>query len=117
MSRKIYFAGSIRGGRDDAALYGRIIEKLKTYGTVFTEHVGKKDINVEGKTQTYRIIILHVLILNNINLLFSLTYFYESSQIGSINILKHVLVYSIIYSRTSFICWCTSLNGNIHVSG
>lgn len=24
---KIYFAGSIRGGRDDAELYGQIIEK------------------------------------------------------------------------------------------
>ncbi len=37
---KIYFAGSIRGGRDDAALYFRIIEFLKNFGTVFTEHIG-----------------------------------------------------------------------------
>nr|KAG5698453.1 hypothetical protein BaRGS_021983 [Batillaria attramentaria] len=40
MSRKIYFAGSIHGGRQDAELYFRIIEQLKGYGTVFTEHVG-----------------------------------------------------------------------------
>lgn len=40
MSSKIYFAGSIRGGRDDATLYHKIIETLKTYGQVFTEHVG-----------------------------------------------------------------------------
>uniref|UniRef100_UPI0032178C08 nucleoside 2-deoxyribosyltransferase n=1 Tax=uncultured Draconibacterium sp. TaxID=1573823 RepID=UPI0032178C08 len=37
---KIYFAGSIRGGREDAALYFQIIEFLKTFGEVLTEHVG-----------------------------------------------------------------------------
>jgi nucleoside 2-deoxyribosyltransferase len=37
---KIYFAGSIRGGREDAALYMQIIEYLKTFGEVLTEHVG-----------------------------------------------------------------------------
>ena len=42
--RKIYFCGSIRGGRDDARLYMRIIEQIKQYGTVLTEHVGKHDI-------------------------------------------------------------------------
>ena len=40
MSLKIYFCGSIRAGRDDAALYAKIIDNLKTYGTVLTEHVG-----------------------------------------------------------------------------
>lgn len=39
-SLKIYFAASIRGGRDDAALYRDIIEYLKTHGTVLTEHIG-----------------------------------------------------------------------------
>jgi nucleoside 2-deoxyribosyltransferase len=39
---KIYFAGSIRGGRDDAALYRRIIALLSEYGQVLTEHVGSK---------------------------------------------------------------------------
>ncbi|PIK60185.1 putative 2'-deoxynucleoside 5'-phosphate N-hydrolase 1 [Apostichopus japonicus] len=37
---KIYFCGSIRGGRQDADLYMRIINQLKTYGKVLTEHVG-----------------------------------------------------------------------------
>ncbi|MBA3016498.1 MAG: nucleoside 2-deoxyribosyltransferase [Proteobacteria bacterium] len=37
---KIYFAGSIRGGRDDGELYARLIGYLKRYGTVLTEHVG-----------------------------------------------------------------------------
>jgi len=37
---QIYFAGSIRGGRDDARLYQSIIKELTTYGDVLTEHVG-----------------------------------------------------------------------------
>lgn len=39
---KIYFAGSIRGGREDAALYSKLIEHLKNWGKVFTEHIGGK---------------------------------------------------------------------------
>ena len=35
---KIYFAGSIRGGREDQEIYFRIIESLKRHGTVLTEH-------------------------------------------------------------------------------
>ena len=37
---KIYFAGSIRGGRSDVGLYHRMIEYLKRDHTVLTEHVG-----------------------------------------------------------------------------
>lgn len=37
---KIYFAGSIRGGREDASLYQQLIEYLKNFGEVLTEHVG-----------------------------------------------------------------------------
>ena len=37
---KIYFSGSIRGGRQDAELYKQLIEYLKQYGTVLTEHIG-----------------------------------------------------------------------------
>ncbi len=37
---KLYFAGSIRGGRADAALYARMIAHLKTRHRVLTEHVG-----------------------------------------------------------------------------
>jgi hypothetical protein len=40
---KIYFAGAIRGGRQDADRYRQIIGLLKTYGDVLTEHVGNKD--------------------------------------------------------------------------
>ncbi|XP_070576751.1 5-hydroxymethyl-dUMP N-hydrolase-like [Ptychodera flava] len=43
MSRHIYFCGSIRGGRQDADLYARIIKQLQSFGTVLTEHVGNKE--------------------------------------------------------------------------
>ena len=45
---KIYFAGSIRGGRADAELYHKIIEFLKKNHTVLTEHVG--DLNLQEST-------------------------------------------------------------------
>ena len=47
---KIYFAGSIRGGRNDAEIYSQIIEFLQGYGEVLTEHVGKKDLNSMGES-------------------------------------------------------------------
>ncbi len=37
---QIYFAGSIRGGRNDQELYLQIIKLLSNYGTVLTEHIG-----------------------------------------------------------------------------
>lgn len=40
MNRKIYFAGSIRGGRADAQLYHDAIACIKETDTVLTEHVG-----------------------------------------------------------------------------
>jgi nucleoside 2-deoxyribosyltransferase len=46
---KIYFAGSIRGGRDDAALYRRIIALLSEYGEVLTEHVGSEGLTPTGE--------------------------------------------------------------------
>jgi nucleoside 2-deoxyribosyltransferase len=45
---KIYFAGSIRGGREDAALYADIIEHLKTFGEVLTEHIGDANLTSSG---------------------------------------------------------------------
>jgi len=42
---KIYFSGSIRGGRQDAQLYGQLIEELQKYGTVLTEHIGHDTIS------------------------------------------------------------------------
>lgn len=46
---RIYFAGSIRGGRDDVDLYLQMIEHLKNYGEVFTEHVGNRNLALLGE--------------------------------------------------------------------
>jgi nucleoside 2-deoxyribosyltransferase len=46
---KIYFAGSIRGGRDDKDLYAQIIQKLEAYGTVSTEHIGDSELTTFGE--------------------------------------------------------------------
>lgn len=45
----IYFAGSIRGGRHDQAIYEAIIDRLRHYGTVLTEHVGDPDLAPGGE--------------------------------------------------------------------
>jgi len=53
---KIYFAGSIRGGREDAALYQQIIEYLNTFGVVLTEHIGDPqltDLGDDGPTDRF----------------------------------------------------------------
>ena len=48
--RKVYFAGSIRGGRQDAALYGEMITFLEERGCrVLTEHVGLDSLQEEGE--------------------------------------------------------------------
>lgn len=36
----VYFAGSIRGGRADAELYGRVIKHIQREHIVLTEHIG-----------------------------------------------------------------------------
>ena len=46
---KIYFAGSIRGGREDQALYADLIAYLSTFGTVLTEHVGDSKLTERGE--------------------------------------------------------------------
>lgn len=46
---KIYFAGSIRGGRDDKELYLEIINLLGKYGRVLTEHIGDKTLSAMGE--------------------------------------------------------------------
>jgi nucleoside 2-deoxyribosyltransferase len=46
---KIYFAGSIRGGRKDRNIYFFAIQELQKFGTVLTEHIGKKDLKEEGE--------------------------------------------------------------------
>ena len=47
--KKIYFAGSIRGGRNDQELYKKIIGHMQTLGEVLTEHVGYAGINPLGE--------------------------------------------------------------------
>jgi nucleoside 2-deoxyribosyltransferase len=49
---KIYFAGSIRGGRDDKDLYFAIIKLLQNHGQVLTEHVGDMKLSVMGENKT-----------------------------------------------------------------
>ena len=46
---KIYFAGSIRGGRKDSKIYFNIIAYLESFGTVLTEHVGSKKLTIDGE--------------------------------------------------------------------
>lgn len=45
---KIYFAGSIRGGRNDASLYREIIGFLSNFGEVLTEHIGDPNLSEIG---------------------------------------------------------------------
>ena len=46
MAKKIYFAGSIRGGRVDADLYNRIITYIQRTDIVLTEHVDMSNLNL-----------------------------------------------------------------------
>ncbi len=49
---KIYFAGSIRGGRDDAEIYHEIIKYLQQKAEVLTEHVGSASLTSMGEHST-----------------------------------------------------------------
>ncbi len=51
MEKKVYFAGSIRGGREDVAVYKRIIDYINTTDTVLTEHIGLGSLNVKARTK------------------------------------------------------------------
>jgi len=53
---KIYFAGAIRGGRDDVALYLELVELLRAYGTVLTEHVADEQLTSLGESMDDRAI-------------------------------------------------------------
>ena len=46
----IYFAGSIRGGRADQALYLDLIRKIAQYGKVLTEHIGEGRLLATGES-------------------------------------------------------------------
>ena len=51
MNKKIYFAGSIRGGRVDASLYQRMIDYIKQTDTVLTEHICKTNMSLKAQTK------------------------------------------------------------------
>lgn len=51
MNKKVYFAGSIRGGRVDAALYQKIINYIKKTDIVLTEHIGKSNMSLKAQTK------------------------------------------------------------------
>ena len=55
--KKIYFAGSIRGGRVDADLYRRIIDYIQRTDVVLTEHVGNSNLCLteQGRDRDARI--------------------------------------------------------------
>jgi hypothetical protein len=46
---RIYFAGSIRGGRSDREIYHGLIRHLRGFGDVLTEHVGDQKLTVLGE--------------------------------------------------------------------
>ncbi|KAM9804083.1 5-hydroxymethyl-dUMP N-hydrolase [Neosynchiropus ocellatus] len=46
---RIYFCGSIRGGRSDVLVYQTIVRKLNTFGTVLTEHVAGGELTESGE--------------------------------------------------------------------
>ena len=48
---KIYFSGSIRGGREDVNIYRQIIDYLQNFGQVLTEHIGNSSIHSSGESQ------------------------------------------------------------------
>lgn len=48
---KIYFAASIRSGREDKLLYLELINCLRSYGQVLTEHIGDQDLTEEGEQE------------------------------------------------------------------
>lgn len=48
---KIYFAGSIRGGRLDQPVYFKVIEHLKRSAIVLTEHISNDQLTMLGEDQ------------------------------------------------------------------
>ncbi|XP_059505602.1 2'-deoxynucleoside 5'-phosphate N-hydrolase 1-like [Stegostoma tigrinum] len=49
MGLGIYFCGSIRGGRQDVDISCRIINELKKFGRVNSEHIGNPDLVEKGE--------------------------------------------------------------------
>jgi 2'-deoxynucleoside 5'-phosphate N-hydrolase len=53
---KIYFAGAIRGGREDVPLYLELVELLQAFGIVLTEHVADAQLTSLGEAKDDRAI-------------------------------------------------------------
>ena len=47
---KIYFSGSIRGGRENQKIYKSLINHLKKFGQVLTEHIGEEATTDKGES-------------------------------------------------------------------
>ena len=41
---KVYFCGSIKGGRSDTLIYGKLIRHISQYAVVLTEHIGDPEL-------------------------------------------------------------------------
>ena len=50
---KIYFAGAIRGGREETDIYNNIITYLSSKTEVLTEHVGSTELTTIGETNLF----------------------------------------------------------------
>lgn len=50
MKHKIYFAGSIRGGRENKEVYNELVTYLKQFGDVLSEHIGDKTLLSMGES-------------------------------------------------------------------
>ena len=48
---KIYFAGSIRGGREDRDRYHSLIKHLSKLGKVLSEHIGNESLSASGEKE------------------------------------------------------------------
>ncbi|MDX6385208.1 MAG: 2-deoxynucleoside 5-phosphate N-hydrolase [Blastocatellia bacterium] len=53
---KIYFAGAIRGEREDTALYLELVKLLRRFGTVLTEHIADEGLTALGEKMDDRAI-------------------------------------------------------------
>ena len=51
MRKKVYFAGSIRGGRENTDVYKRIIDYINRTDAVLTEHIGLGSLSVTTRTK------------------------------------------------------------------
>lgn len=69
---KIYFAGSIRGGREKVKDYMKIVDKLEEYGEVLTKHVADPNLSANGEDLTFEEIYLRdIKWLNDADILFA----------------------------------------------